>query len=108
MRPGSKVYATRIAFAIVAGVLSAVINPMLFVLRPQVPAHAVVAFIVPMLIAMSLYMASYHFAKSVIKVSPTSLNDPSYIHKGGIFTYIIIWIVTWSLTATICCPSLLR
>lgn len=104
MRPGSKVYTTRIAFAITAGVLSAVINPMLFTLSSHVLAHAMIAFVAPMFIALFLYIASYHFAKSVIKVSPTSLNDPSYMYKGGIFTYIIVWIVTWSLAATICHP----
>jgi len=106
MRPGSKVYATRIAFAIVAGVLSAVINPTLFRLDSQVVAHAAIALMVPILIAVLLYMASYHFVKSVIRVSPTSLNDPSYMYKGGIFTYVIVWIVTWSLTATFAIYSL--
>jgi len=100
MRPGSKVYATRIAFAIIAGVLSAMVNPTLFKLNSQVAAHAAIALVIPILIAMFLYVASYYFAKSVVKVPPTSLNDPSYMYTGGVFTYIIVWIVAWSLTAT--------
>jgi hypothetical protein len=104
MRPGSKVYGTRIAFAIVAGVLSALINPVLFTLCSHVLAYAMMAFIVPIFIAVFLYIASYYFVKSVIKVSPASLNDPSYMYKGGVFTYIIVWIVTWSLMATFCYP----
>jgi len=100
MRPGSKVYATRIAFAIIAGVLSAMVNPMLFRLNSQIIAHSAIALMVPIFIAVLLYVASYHFAKSVIKVSPASLNDPSYMYKGGVFTYVIVWIVTWSFVAT--------
>jgi hypothetical protein len=106
MRPGSKVYATRIAFAMIAGVLSTTINPMLFRLNSQVVAHVVIALMVPILIAVFLYVASYYFVKSVIKIPSSSLNDPSYMYKGGIFTYIIVWIVTWSLTATFAVYSL--
>jgi len=104
MRPGSKVYATRIAFAITAGLLSALINPMTL----NVGRHGVVAAMVPVLIAALLYAASYYFARSVIRVSPSSLNDPSYMYKGGAFTYVVVWIVTWSLAATLCFPSLLQ
>jgi len=106
MRPGSKVYATRIAFAVMAGVLSAVINPTLFRTSSQVAAHAAIALMVPILIAVFLYVASYYFVKSVIRVSPASLNDPSYMYKGGVFTYVIVWIVTWSLAATFAIYSL--
>jgi len=104
MRPGSKVYMTRIVFAIIAGVLSAIINPMAL----EVKHHGAAAAMIPVIVAVLLYLASYYFVKSVVRVPPSSLNDPSYMYKGGIFTYIIVWIVTWSLVATICCPSLLQ
>jgi uncharacterized membrane protein YdcZ (DUF606 family) len=97
MRPGSKVYATRIAFAIMAGILSAIINPLTF----KLDSHGVIASVIPIFTAAFLYIASYYFVKSVVKVQPSSLNDPTYMYKGGIFTYIIVWFVTWSLTATI-------
>ncbi len=95
---------TRIVFAIIAGVLSAIINPMAL----EVKHHGAVAVMIPIIVAVLLYLASYYFVKSVVRVPPSSLNDPSYMYKGGIFTYIIVWIVTWSLAATICCPSLLQ
>ncbi len=104
MRPGSKVYATRISFAIIAGLLSSLVNPVAL----DVGRHGVVAAMVPVVIATLLYAASYYFAKTVIRVSPPSLNDPSYMYKGGVFTYVVVWIVTWSLAATLCCPSLLQ
>jgi len=104
MRPGSKVYTTRVVFAIIAGVLSAIINPMAL----EVRHHGVVAAMTPIIVAVLLYLASYYFVKSVVRVPPPSLNDPSYMYKGGMFTYIIVWIVTWSLVATILCPSLLQ
>lgn len=102
MRPGTKVYMTRIIFAIIAGVLSAVINPITLNLQH----HGLTASLLPVLMAVLLYVASYYFIRDVIKVNPSSLNDPSYLYKGGIFTYIFVWIVTWSIAATLCCPSL--
>lgn len=104
MRPGTKVYASRIIFAVIAGVLSSIINPIIL----KVEHHGIMASFLPILIAVLLYMASYRFVKDIIKVNPSSLNDPSYIYKGGIFTYILVWIVTWSIVATLCCPSLVQ
>lgn len=102
MRPGTKVYMVRIVFAVMAGLLSTIINPVLFNLQ----YHGIVASLLPIIIAIFLYVTSYYFAKNIVKVDSSSLNDPSYMYKGGIFTYIFVWIVTWSIAATLCYPSL--
>ena len=100
MRPGTKVYATRMVFAIVAGIISAEINPILFTIQ----SYGLAAVLIPILIAIALYVASYYFAKDVINVKPSMLNEPSYLYKGGLFTYILIWIITWSLIASLYIP----
>ena len=103
MRPGTKVYITRIMFAVIAGSISAIINPISFTIE----SHGIFASLLPVIIAAMLYMASYYFVKVVVKVPPSTLNEPSYIYKGGLFTYILIWIITWSLIASLCCPLLI-
>ncbi|MEM0217295.1 MAG: hypothetical protein QXM73_00895 [Candidatus Nezhaarchaeales archaeon] len=102
MRPGTKIYIVRIVFAIVAGVISALINPMLL----NLSHHGIVASLLPVLIATFLYITSYYFIRALIKINPSSLNEPSYMYKGGVLTYIFIWLVTWSIIATFCFPSL--
>lgn len=104
MRPGTKVYMARIAFAIVAGLLSSLINPMYFTFQ----SHGVAASIIPIIIAIFLYIASYYFVKKVFKLQQSSFNEPSYIYRGGLFTYIFIWIVTWSLVASLLHPFLMQ
>ncbi|MHC1600983.1 MAG: hypothetical protein ACXQTI_08985 [Candidatus Nezhaarchaeales archaeon] len=104
MRPGTKIYITRIVFAVMAGLISAIINPILFTTQ----SYGLPASLLPVIIAAMLYIASYYFVKLVIKIAPSALNEPSYIYKGGLFTYILIWIITWSLIASLCCPSLIH
>ncbi|MEM4467543.1 MAG: DMT family transporter [Candidatus Nezhaarchaeales archaeon] len=94
----------RIIFAIVAGMLSALINPMLL----NLSHHGVIASFLPVLIAILLYIVSYYFVRDLIKISPSSLNEPSYMYKGGALTYIFVWLVTWSIIATLCFPSLIQ
>jgi len=104
MRPGTKIYLTRIIFAIMAGLISAAINPTLFTTQ----RYGLPASLLPVIVAAMLYMASYYFVKAVIKIAPSSLDEPSYIYKGGLFTYILIWIITWSLVASLFYPSLIH
>ncbi|MEM4576922.1 MAG: hypothetical protein QW701_05645 [Candidatus Nezhaarchaeales archaeon] len=104
MRPGTKVYVARIAFAILAGLLSALINPLYLTFQ----SHGVAASVLPIIIAIFLYVASYYFVKKVIKLQQSGFNEPSYIYRGGLFTYIFMWIVTWSLVASLLHPFLIQ
>lgn len=100
MRPGTKIYITRIIFALIAGLMSTTVNPVLLTIQ----SHGVIASLLPIIIAIILYIASYHFIKLVIKVTSSMLNEPSYMYRGGLFTYILVWITTWSLIASFIQP----
>ncbi|MDI9619763.1 MAG: hypothetical protein QFX33_02975 [Candidatus Nezhaarchaeota archaeon] len=102
MRPGTKIYVARVLFGIVAGITSALVNPSLLTMQ----SHGIVSSFIPILIATALYVASYYFVKRCLRAAISSLNEASYSYRGGLFTYILLWILTWSLLATLLFPSL--
>ncbi|MCD6510849.1 MAG: Rab5-interacting family protein [Thermoprotei archaeon] len=47
------------------------------------------------------YVLSYYVIRGVLKVDPTSLEKPTRLFTVGGGTYVLIWIVTWTLTYTL-------
>ncbi|MEM4699688.1 MAG: hypothetical protein QXT74_01900 [Candidatus Nezhaarchaeales archaeon] len=98
MRPGSKVYYLRALMGCVAGVASGLLSSSLHILAPlQVINIASIA------IAFVAYYSSILLAKAV-GVRAEDLNNPSYLKRGGLFTFIFLWLASWSLTASLLIP----
>ncbi|RLF21605.1 MAG: hypothetical protein DRJ68_03075 [Thermoprotei archaeon] len=100
MRPGTKIYVARITFALIAGLLSATVTPLCM-------PFSIPVVIAPVAVAAVLYVASYYFVRDVIKITPSMLNEKSYMYRGGLFTYILIWLIVWTLVASLYNPSLI-
>ncbi|RLF12299.1 MAG: hypothetical protein DRJ98_00870 [Thermoprotei archaeon] len=94
MKPGSKVYYSRSLMGIMAGLVCGALDNLLASLSPYV--YDVVAIVV----AAMIYYASILFARFVLNVKPDDLNNPAYLKKGGLFTFILLWLMVWSLTVS--------
>lgn len=99
MRPGSKVYYTRALMGVLAGVLCGLLHTHLHGALPLI-AYDIVAI----LVAVALYYASILLARHVLNVRPDDLNNPSYLRRGGIFTFIMLWLMAWTLMASFQAP----
>ncbi|MCX8204337.1 MAG: hypothetical protein N3H31_01605 [Candidatus Nezhaarchaeota archaeon] len=95
MRPGSKVYYLRALLGCLAGALSGLLS---FSLRGLAPSQLI------SLASVALAFAAYYFSIFLAKavgVKAEDLNNPSYLKRGGLFTFIFLWLTSWSLTASL-------
>ncbi|RLF16436.1 MAG: hypothetical protein DRJ97_00900 [Thermoprotei archaeon] len=99
MRPGSKVYYSRAFMGLLAGLICGLIHNPLSLVVP-LPLYDAIAI----LVAIALYYVSILLAKHVLGVKPDDLNNPSYLKRGGIFTFIMLWLMTWTLMASFQTP----
>jgi len=98
LKPGSKVYYVRALFGCLAGVLCGFLT---FSLRGSLPFQAINA--ASILVAAAAYYASILVPRA-LGVRAEDLNNPSYLKRGGLFTFILLWLSLWSLTATLLIP----
>lgn len=98
MKPGSKVYYSRALMGCLAGILCGLLS---FSLRGSLPLYVIDA--ASIVLAVATYYASIYLAK-VLGVRAEDLNNPSYLKRGGLFTFILLWLMFWSLTATLLIP----
>ena len=98
MKPGSKVYYLRALLGCVAGVLCGYLS---FSLRGSLPFQVIDAASIAL--AAVVYYVSILLPRA-LGVRAEDLNNPSYLKRGGIFTFILLWLMFWSLTATLLIP----
>lgn len=98
MRPGSKVYYLRALLGCIAGVASGLLSSSLHALAPF---HVI--NIASIAIAFAAYYLSILLAKAA-GVRAEDLNNPSYLKRGGLFTFVFLWLTSWSLTTSLLIP----
>lgn len=98
MKPGSKVYYIRAVLGCVAGALSGALTFSLRGLAPLLVSNAA-----SIAVALLAYYLSVLLAKAA-GVRAEDLNNPAYLKRGGLFTFIFLWLASWSLTASFLIP----
>ena len=84
--PGGKIYLFRALLAIAAGVVSGIVCGY--------PPNVAIGF----LILVVFYAISIHVAKKIIlKDNLGLLSSPRKLYTICIFTYVLLWMVTWTL-----------
>jgi hypothetical protein len=100
LKPGSKVYYIRSALGCLAGALCGLLT---FSLHGLLPFQVIDA--ASMLIAALIYYLSMLLSRAA-GVKAEDLNNPQYLKRGGLFTFILLWLMVWSLVSSLLIPWL--
>jgi len=98
LKSGSKVYYSRALMGCLAGLLCGLLS---FSLRESLSFQVIDA--ISIALAAVIYYVSILLARA-LGVRAEDLNNPSYLKRGGLFTFILLWLMLWSLTATLLIP----
>lgn len=98
MKPGSKVYYIRSALGCLAGALCGLLTSSLHGLLPFQAIDAV-----SVLVAAIAYYLSVLLSRAA-GVRAEDLNNPRYLKRGGLFTFILLWLMVWSLVSSLLVP----
>lgn len=96
MKPGSKVYYTRVLLGVIVGLFSS----WLYLILPV----GVLRSLIPSVLAILVYLGSFYLVTRVLKVKAEDLNNPAFLKTGGLFIYFLTWLVFWSLCLTFTLP----